>query len=143
MIEICPKCNQKSLIKTPHTRIMTEKLGCMLNTSNTYSYVCHNKNCNYTSDIINVKTEIGEKLSKPWYQRIFLFMVLLTIYSCDTDVTHKSIFVVDKVSNDEISNPKLSRYLISNLNSNGVSYFWVTDSTGLYVVGDIIEFHKK
>ena len=116
---------------------MTEKLGCMLNTSNTYSYVCYNKNCNYTSDIINVK------LSKPWYQRIFLFMVLLTIYSCDTDVTHKSIFVVDKVSNDEISNPKLSRYLIGNLNSKGTNYFWMTDSTGLYEVGDIIEFHKK
>jgi len=71
-LEKCPKCDKESLIKTPHSRIMTEKLGSMLHTANEHSFNCLDKQCGYTSGRIRVNTEIGNKLSSPWYKRIFL-----------------------------------------------------------------------
>ncbi|MCK9446955.1 hypothetical protein M0Q50_08915 [bacterium] len=68
----CPKCGKDSLIKSPSTRIMTEKLGSMVHTSNEYSYICLDNVCAYRSDIIREKTELGEKLSLPWYKRLFI-----------------------------------------------------------------------
>jgi hypothetical protein len=42
-LEKCPKCGKESLIKTPHGRIMTEKLGSMIHTSNEHSLDCLDK----------------------------------------------------------------------------------------------------
>lgn len=70
-LEKCPKCSKESLIKTPHSNIMTEKLGCMLHTATEHSFDCLDKQCGYTSGIIRVNTEMGNKLSLPWYKRIF------------------------------------------------------------------------
>ena len=72
-IENCPKCGKKSLIKTPRGRIMTEKLRCMLHTADEHSFDCLEKRCNYTSGIIRVNTKLGDKLSLPWYKKIFRF----------------------------------------------------------------------
>lgn len=70
-LDICPKCGKKSLIKTPRSKIMTEKLGSMLHTADEHSFDCLNKECGYTTGTIQVKTDIGNKLSLPWYKRIF------------------------------------------------------------------------
>lgn len=67
----CPMCGKDSIIKTPSTRIMTDKLCSMVHTSNEYSYVCLNNICGYRSDIIRENTEIGDELSIPWYKRLF------------------------------------------------------------------------
>ena len=53
-LEKCPKCGKESLIKTPRGRILSEKLGCVLNTANEHSFDCLNKECNYKSEIIRV-----------------------------------------------------------------------------------------
>jgi len=70
-LEKCPKCGKESSIKTPRSRIMTEKLGCMLHTADEYSFDCLDKQCGYTSGIIRINKDVGDKLSLPWYKRIF------------------------------------------------------------------------
>ena len=70
-IENCPKCNKKSLIKTPHGRIMKESFSAMIHIADEYSFDCLEKKCKYTSGIFRVNTEIGDRLSLPWYKRIF------------------------------------------------------------------------
>ena len=39
-MEKCPKCGHDSFIKTPSHRVMREKLGSMLHTATTHSFVC-------------------------------------------------------------------------------------------------------
>lgn len=70
-LEKCPKCGYQSLIKTPLCQIMTERLGTMVHTSDEHSFDCLDKECDYTSGVIRVNTEIGNKFSLPWYKRIF------------------------------------------------------------------------
>ncbi len=70
-LEKCPKCGNQSLIKTPQTRIMTEKLGSMLHTANEFNKRCYHPGCNYKSEPAHVKTELGNKLSRRWFKRIF------------------------------------------------------------------------
>lgn len=69
-LETCPKCGKESLIKTPGCRIMSEKLGCMLHTATEHSFECLDKQCGYASETVRVNTELGDKLSKPWYRRL-------------------------------------------------------------------------
>jgi len=87
-MEKCPKCSNPSLIKTPHSRIMTEKFGDLVNTGSEHSFDC--LKCEYTSGIIRVddhlepiseeltkelklKAEYGRYLNNlPWWKRIFL-----------------------------------------------------------------------
>ena len=71
MLEQCPICGKLSYIKTPHSRIMTEKYGSMIHTANEYSFDCLNKECKHTSGIIKQNTERGNKLMLPWYKLIF------------------------------------------------------------------------
>lgn len=60
-IDKCPKCEGQSLIKTPQGRVITEKFGTLLNTSNEYSFDCLNKECKYKSEIFRVNTDVGNK----------------------------------------------------------------------------------
>lgn len=70
-LDNCPKCGNESLIKTPRAKIITEKLGCSLHTANEYSFDCLDKRCKYKSSTIRINTDIGNKLSLPWYKQIF------------------------------------------------------------------------
>ncbi len=70
-LEICPKCGNKSLIKTPHGRKHRESLGIMLHVSDTHSMDCLDKKCNYTSGDIEVKNNLGKKMELPWWKRLF------------------------------------------------------------------------
>jgi hypothetical protein len=67
----CPKCGKDSLIKKPRARIMSEKFGCMVHTADEHVLDCLGNQCGYVSDVIHIKTEIGNRLSLPWYKRIF------------------------------------------------------------------------
>lgn len=48
-LSICQKCGSPSLIKTPHGRVMLEEF--------------------FTE--VHISNELGNKLSKPWWKRIF------------------------------------------------------------------------
>lgn len=69
MIYKCPKCGNTSLIRTPHSQIMTERLGSSVNSAKEYSMDC--LHCKYTSGIIRVKTEAGLYMELPWYKKLF------------------------------------------------------------------------
>ena len=70
-LQKCPECGQNSFIKTPGSRVVTERLGTQVHTADIYSFKCLNKECKHTTGDITVKTEFGKKLDKPWYKRIF------------------------------------------------------------------------
>ena len=69
-LEKCPSCGKKSLIKVPRSRVMRETFGTMIHVANEHSLDCLNKNCKYTSGQIRINTNLGKKLSLPWYKRI-------------------------------------------------------------------------
>jgi len=71
MIEICPKCKHKSYIKLPPLRMMRESFGISLHIANAYRWKCHNRDCNFKSEYIVEKTEIGEWFSLPLWKRLF------------------------------------------------------------------------
>jgi hypothetical protein len=66
--EKCPQCGNLSVIKTPQTRIMTEKLGCMLHTANEFNKRCYHPGCNYKTEPMHVKTDLGNRLSRGWWK---------------------------------------------------------------------------
>lgn len=70
-LEKCPICGEKSLIKTPRARVMTESLGVSVHTSNEHSMDCLYDTCDYTSGVIRVNTPEGDRRESPWYKRIF------------------------------------------------------------------------
>ena len=70
-LENCPKCGKPSLIKTRHSVIMNEKFNSGVHIASEHSFDCLDKDCKYTSGIIRTNTEMGNKLSLPWYKRIF------------------------------------------------------------------------
>lgn len=70
-LEKCPKCGNKSLIKTPHSRIEREGIGICGHIADEYYLICLHKGCLYDSGMIRENTELGEKLLLPWYKRLF------------------------------------------------------------------------
>lgn len=72
MIDICPKCKNKSYIKLPSIRIMDEKLGLLLHIQNKYTWKCHNKKCKYESESIIEDTDLGLWLKLPLWKRLFI-----------------------------------------------------------------------
>jgi hypothetical protein len=68
-LNICQKCGKPSLIKTPHGRVMLEEFFTEVHIANEYSFDC--LKCGYSSGVIRENTELGNKLSKPWWKRIF------------------------------------------------------------------------
>jgi hypothetical protein len=72
MIEKCPICNNYSLIKMPHGKIMKEHFGSMLHIADEYSFDCLSKGCGYKSETVREYTEIGKKLLLPWWKRLFV-----------------------------------------------------------------------
>lgn len=60
-LDKCPKCGNKSLIKTPHSRIEIDGFFIRGHIADEYSFNCLFKGCEYDSGIIRKNTELGEK----------------------------------------------------------------------------------
>lgn len=63
----CPKCGQDSLTRRPEGRLFNHGVTV----ANEYRIVCMAPKCGYQEQPQQVKTEFGEKISKPWYKQLF------------------------------------------------------------------------
>jgi len=70
-IKICPKCNNKSLVKSPTGKVMQYRLSTQIHIADEHKMICLFDGCGYKSNTIRINTKMGAKLAKPWWKRIF------------------------------------------------------------------------